>query len=193
MDSFSRTPEGRPGQALGKTNTWAAAAFDILLETARRYQAVIEYAALGAAVQERTGIATRQGIQNWISPVLGLVLERCHREGVPPLTALVVHKADGMVGAGYDEVLRVQGIAPLDDPMQREHHAAEARLECYRWAKAPDLPSDGGHAALAPRLNAQLERTQKALAAPPPTPTCPNCFVVLPLTGVCDNCGWPTD
>lgn len=189
MDSFSRSPEARPDLAPGKTDIWAAAAFEILLETARHYQAVIEYAALGSAIQERTGVTTRQGIQNWISPVLGRVVERCHREGVPPLTALVVHKADGMVGAGYDAVLKAQGVAPLDDPMQREHHAAGARLECYRWAEALDLPTDGGQATLAPRLNAQLQRKQKTLTTPPPMPTCPNCFVVLPLTRICDSCG----
>ncbi|TJZ99792.1 hypothetical protein FCI23_44375 [Actinacidiphila oryziradicis] len=55
-----------------------------------------------------------------------------YRRGEPPLTALAVHTDDGMVAEGYKEVLKVAGEPPLDDVLERELHAARARLACYR-------------------------------------------------------------
>lgn len=167
--------------------TWAASAYEILVGVAGRYRAVIEYTQLGAEVQERTGVTTGVAVHNWIGGVLDLVADRCVRDGVPPLTALVVRKDTGMVGAGYDAVLTALGVDPLHDVMQREQHAAGSRLECYRWAQAADLPADGGRAALAPKLAASTVR--KAKANPPPAKVCPTCHMALLPIGVCDTCG----
>lgn len=166
--------------------TWAECAYDILVGVAGRYHAVVDYTQLGEEIQERTGVATSKAVRNWIPGVLELVTDRCVAEGVPPLTSLVVRKDSGMVGDRYDAVLTAQGVALLDDPMQRESHAAQSRLECYRWAAAPDLPADGGRAALAPKLAASAARKRKA--NPPAAKVCPTCNMALLPTGVCDSC-----
>ncbi|KAA1425871.1 hypothetical protein [Nocardioides antri] len=167
--------------------TWAESAYDILVGVAGRYHAVVEYTQLGEEIQQRSGVETRMAVRNWIPGVLELVAHRCVSEGVPPLTSLVVRKDTGMVGDGYAAVLTALGSTPLDDPMQRERHAAQSRLECYQWASAPDLPADGGRAALAPKLAASTAR--KAKANPPAAKVCPSCNMALLPTGVCDSCG----
>jgi hypothetical protein len=166
---------------------WAATAYDILVEVASRYHAVIEYSELGEEIQRRSGVNTRMAIRNWIGGVLEIVVHRCAREGAPALTALVVRKHTGMVGEGYDAVLRVEEIPPLEDAMQRENHAAHARLQCYRWAQAPDLPPDGGVPALAPNLAASVERQRKAQHTRP-VQVCTMCHMAVPATGLCDTC-----
>ncbi|MEU0441969.1 hypothetical protein ABZ202_19760 [Streptomyces sp. NPDC006186] len=165
---------------------WAAAAYSILISVAETYHAVITYKELGEEIQRRTGIRTKALLQNWITPVLGRVVREAHRRGDPPLTALVVHTSDGKVGTGYAEVLTVAGKPPVEGEMEREHHAAEARLACYRRF-CRDLPPDGGRPALAPRLQATVERRRRRVEKPPQV--CGRCFVQLPSTGVCDSCG----
>jgi hypothetical protein len=91
-----------------------------------------------------------------------------------------------MVGDPYDAVLTATGAGPIADPMKREAHAAQSRLECYQWAKAEDLPADGGRAVLAPKLAASTAR--KAKANPAPAKVCPKCNMALLPTGVCDSC-----
>lgn len=112
--------------------TWAEAAFDILGGVAGQYHAVVEYTTLGEEIQERSGVATTKAVRNWVPAVLELVASRCVAEGVPPLTSLVVRKDTGMVGDGYDAVLAATDAAPIEDPMKKEAHAAQSRLECYR-------------------------------------------------------------
>jgi hypothetical protein len=100
----------------------------------------------------------------------------CEMSGEPPLTSLVV---------GQDDDL----------------HAARLRLECYRWAGS--APADGGVPA---PLSVTVNRPPRAARAPraarepkapapkrvaktdKPVAVCPNCFMALPATGVCDNC-----
>jgi len=166
--------------------TWAESAYEILVGVAGRYHAVVEYTELGEEIQERSGVATRSAVRNWIPGALELVVHRCVTEGIPPLTSLVVRKDTGMVGDGYTAVLTATGVAPIEDTMQRESHAAQSRLECYRWAEAADLPADGGRAALAPKLAASAAR--KAKANPAPAKVCPVCNMALLPTGECD--GW---
>ena len=166
---------------------WAESAYKILVGVAGRYNAVIEYTQLGNDIQEHSGLMTTKAVRNWISGVLEDVAKRCVDEGIPPLTSLVVRKDTGMVGDGYDAVLVATGVAPIDDPMKREKHAAQARLECYRWANATDLPADGGRAALTPKYAASAAR--KAKANPPAVKVCPTCNMALLPTGVCDSCG----
>lgn len=166
--------------------TWAESAYEILGGVAGRYHAVVEYTQLGEDIQERSGVATTKAVRNWIPGVLGLVADRCVAEGVPPLTSLVVRKDTGMVGDGYDVVLVATGAKPIDDAMKREKHAAQARLECYRWANATGLPADGGRPALTPKLAASAAR--KAKANPPAAKVCPRCNMALLPIGVCDSC-----
>lgn len=165
---------------------WAAEAYSILIGVAQTYHAVITYKELGEEIQSRTGIRTKALLQNWITPVLGRVVREAYRRGDPPLTALVVHTGDGKVGTGYEEVLTVAGKPPVEGEMEREHHAAEARLACYRRF-CRSLPPDGGTSALAPRLQATVERRRQRVEKPPQV--CKRCFVQLPSTGVCDSCG----
>ncbi|MFJ9834755.1 hypothetical protein ACIRU2_25740 [Streptomyces sp. NPDC101169] len=165
---------------------WAAEAYTILVGVARTYHAVITYKELGEEIQSRTGIRTRALLHNWIGPVLGRVVREAHRRGDPPLTALVVHTDDGKVGNGYKEVLAVAGEPLPEDELEREHHAAEARLACYRRFGA-SLPPDGGVPALSPRLRAAVARRSQTVERPPRI--CERCFVQLPATGVCDSCG----
>ncbi len=167
---------------------WAPEAHRILSRVAKTYQGLIEYAELAAEIQESSGIHTRRQVRSWIAPVLTQVAHINHDRDEPPLTALVVHKADGTVGVGYDEALQLAGEPELTDPIAREKHAAKARLSCYHWAGA-NVPADGGRPALSPRFE-QIQARQRKERRALETPTiCPVCFMAIPPTGVCDNCG----
>jgi hypothetical protein len=160
-------------------------------------------------VQARTNIRTSQ--RNWLGTVLTPVVHLCYRQGEPPLTSLVVGQRDRLVGEGYDEVLRVAGLSPITDPDKRERHAAEAQLACYRWAGS--APADGGEprvpplqAAPTPKVaarptgrstsrtagraaSATVTKPKRVAKSDQPVTVCPSCFIALPATGVCDNCG----
>ncbi|MER5403106.1 hypothetical protein [Streptomyces sp. NPDC002599] len=165
---------------------WGSEAYLILVGVAQTYHAVITYKELAEEIQSRTGIRTKTLLHNWIGPVLGRVVREAYRRGDPPLTALVVHTDDGKVGSGYKEVLAVAGEPPVDDELEREHHAADARLACYRHFGAT-MPTGGGVPALAPRLQAAVERRRERTEKP--ARVCERCFVQLPSTGICDSCG----
>lgn len=177
------------GSVVGRQDAyvaWAGAAYPRLLAVATGYHQLITYGELAADVQNETGIRTSLPVVYWIGPVLALVVAETRRRGDPPLTALVVHADDGMVGEGYKLVLSTVGEAPIDDDLAREEHAASARLECYRQF-CSEMPEDGGVPALAPKLYAKRHGKQAAPEVPPPT--CPRCHLVLPLSGICDGCG----
>ena len=208
---FWREPGGEPTSRTIAFEAWALAAREILTETAQTYHATISDTDLAEAVQVRTNIRTSQG--NWLNTVLLPVIHLCHREDEPPLTSLVLQSRDGMVGEGYDEVLRVEELRPITDPAKREHHAAVSRLECYRWAGS--APADGGEVRLptptvarrratttrAPSTRAASTRATSPTAAKKPAAAkrvalsdrpvaiCPTCFMALPATGICDDCG----
>jgi hypothetical protein len=165
---------------------WALAAHDVLSEVASNYGGLVTYSQLAAEVQERTGLRTRAAQRNWIGSVLAEVVQRCHGEGLPPLSSLVVRKDNGEVGDGYDEVLRVTGADPLENPLERERHAAGARLRCYqRFAR--DVPSNA-RAQLSPVFARTVERRRAAARADQPAVVCPTCYLQLPATGFCPNC-----
>ncbi|MFD3803086.1 hypothetical protein ACFWSF_27350 [Streptomyces sp. NPDC058611] len=164
---------------------WAEEAYAVLVGVAGTYRAVVTYKELGAEIQQRSGIRTDALLHNWIGSVLGKVVREAHGRGDPPLTALVVRSADGMVGEGYREVLELDGQPAVTGIREREQHAAEARLACYRRFGAT-LPPDGGVPALTPKYQAAVDR-ERARTAPPPA-VCTGCFVQLPVTGVCDSC-----
>ena len=164
---------------------WTPIALEELIATAGTYNAVVTYKELALRVQEASGIRTRVLITNWIGTLLEQVAILAKERGEPPLTALCV-RHDGTIGDGY-----LRAPKSVEDPpganIDIEMYAAEHRLLCYqKYAK--DLPADGG----SPRLTPAVERRRRAKkTAPEPTPfTCPNCFVTLPTTTVCDYCGW---
>lgn len=182
---YWRVSDGAPVTAAEAREIWAREAYPVLVGLARTYHAVITYKELAEKIQESTGIRTRALLHNWIGTVLSMVVREGHRRGDPPLTALVVHTDDGMVGAGYKEVLEVAGEPPAADDLARELHAARSRLECYRRFGAI-LPPDGGVPALAPRHQAAVERQR--VRTERPSPVCPRCSMQLPSTGACDSC-----
>ena len=168
---------------------WAEAARPVLLEAARRYNAVVTYKELAEQVQQHTMIRTTQQQHHWIGDVLGRVARTCREQGEPLLSALCVN-AQGSVGQGYATIVRdLEG----EEPDDADAHAANQRIECYRYFEAGDLPADGGSASLVPKLAASRERararTRKAAIAARPINTCPTCQMAIPATGVCDNCG----
>jgi hypothetical protein len=165
---------------------WARHAYGILIDVAQTYHSTITYGELRDRLFAASGIRTSALLQNWIGEVLNRVIHESRRRGDPPLSALVVRTEDGMVGGGYDEVLRVTGEPPAEDEMAREEHAAGSRLACYHHFGA-SLPPDGGVPALAPKLQAAVNR-RRAQTPPPRRPVCPTCFVQLPVSGTCDSC-----
>lgn len=163
---------------------WSGAARPVLLDIARRYQAVITYSELSAEIQRQTGIRTKQGLQHWIGKVLERVAIDCHERDEPNLSSLVVNSS-GSVGAGYATAVRTIGG---EEPADHDDHAAAERLACYRFFEAAGLPANGGTAALSPQLAQRRERV-RARATPPPEPIlCPTCFIALPSSGQCDGC-----
>lgn len=174
---------------------WAKHAYEVLVETAGRYNAVITYSELADEVQQRSGLHSTTQMRNWIGGLLADLAKVNHVRSEPPLTSLVVHKDDGRVGAGYDEALRLAGEHVSDDPDERENSAAAARLECYRHWGA-DVP-DGAVPTVHTRTRAPRERATSTRAARPartPAPVerrgavCPTCFMEMPVSGTCPNC-----
>nr|WP_225311123.1 hypothetical protein [Microbispora cellulosiformans] len=180
---YWRVSDGGSVTAAEARELWAAAAYPVLVEVARTYHALITYKELAEKIQESTGIRTTTLLHNWIGTVLSKVVREAQRRGDPPLTALVVHTDDGMVGEGYKEVLEIAGEPPVDDVIEREKHAARSRLACYQRFCAT-LPPDGGVPALAPRLQAAVDRRRPER----PPRICLRCSMQLPSTGVCDSC-----
>ena len=184
--------------------TWALAARERLIETARSYHSVLTYQELADFVQQRTLVRTDQAMRYWIGDVLTRVGMDCAGRGEPLLSALCVN-ASGSVGAGYaGAVERARGETPADP----DDHAAHERLECHRHFGA-ELPETGGVAALTPEVEAKRSRartpgsgsrggsrrtastgTSRAAAKAPEKPLnlCPVHFTQLPATGVCDLC-----
>ncbi|WP_433315674.1 hypothetical protein [Micromonospora chersina] len=150
------------------------------------YRDLIVYRDLAEEVQRTSDVRASVSFRHWIGKVLYLVVLEGHRRAEPPLTALVVRRHDGRVGEGYKAVLEVAGEPPITDDLARERHASAARLDCYRHFGAT-LPPDGGSPALAPLLQQRVSKQRPPV--PTPRPPCPNCFLQLPRTGVCDSCG----
>ncbi|MDP2773387.1 MAG: hypothetical protein Q8O61_07490 [Nocardioides sp.] len=204
---FWREPSGTPTSEAIALEAWVREAYDVLREVATAYRAVITTSDLGERVQAASDIRSSRPPAQWLGKVLLPVAHLCHRNGEPALTSLVVDPHSGWVGEAYDDVLRVDERLPITDPVKRETHAAQARLECYRWAGS--APSDGGEPAEVPTPSGRRPRTPRAAASPrtpralkPPAPkvkpriaasdrpvtVCDRCFMALPATGLCDNC-----
>jgi hypothetical protein len=175
---------------------WTAAARETLLETARRYRATVTAKELAIEAQRRSGIRTKQQMHYWLGEVLGRVAIDSARREEPLLVSLCVDD-DGRVGEGYRVAVRAAHGDPPDDP---DRHAAHERLECYRFFDAVGLPADGGTVAppkpVVVRAATKRTATVKAPAVRKPTKPadipqdiCPTCYMTLPRSGVCDNCG----
>ncbi|WP_139978146.1 hypothetical protein [Nocardioides litoris] len=204
---FWHEPDGRPTTEAIALEAWARSAHPVLEEAAAVYHGVVRESELAERVQADSGIRTTRPLERWLPKVLQPLAHLHHRDGYPPLTALVVD-GHGWVGERYDDVLRATEELPIADRAARERHAARARLACYQWAgSAPEdggVPAEvlsstrsrqpratGGTTTRAPRA----PRAPKAPAAPKrvapidrPVAICPTCFMALPATGICDNC-----
>lgn len=163
---------------------WAVSAREVLVDAAQQYRAVVTQRELADAAKARTGIHTTTRTQSWVGDVLTLVARDCAERNEPNLSSLCVD-ATGSVGDSYTAtLLAISGESPADP----ERHAAAIRLECYQHFGAPDLPADGGLAALTPKLQASRARSRKAAVAARPINMCPVCFMSIPVTGICVNC-----
>lgn len=196
IGSFARSTEGRALNRSEAIELWLPFAHDLLTRVAATPYGVITYKDFGDQVQAASGVHTEQLIQHWVGPFLNALITSAHEAGQPPLTALVVHKDDGMVGEGYNAVMRAEGLAPPQDPLARENHAAEGRVRCYRWAGAPE-PAGGWTPRLAANFKARRAagHTRTATVARPRAAVaqavvalCPRCFVEMPVSGRCDTC-----
>lgn len=180
--------------------TWALAARERLMETARSYHSTITYPDLAAFVQRRSLIKTSAAASTWIGDVLGRVASDCKDRREPLLSSLVVD-ASGHVGDSYSTaVWSLRGEQP-EDP---DAHAAVERLECHRHFGA-ELPEGGGEPAVvarnpAPRAERAVAgaaakkapRASRAVKKPEvvekPLVTCPIHFTTLSPGGICDYC-----
>jgi hypothetical protein len=177
-----RASDGTPVPFPEARAEWARVAHDVLVQTAKRYNDYVTYAELASRVLDESGIQYRLHQRNWIGKVLGMVAERNAVEGGPPLTALCVSGGDEKVGAGYAYVLKLMG---QPKPKDLQPHAAESRLECYRFHGA-DLPPGGGVPTPTRAVAAKRARTEPPVEKP--VVLCPVHFSQLPLSGQCDLC-----
>lgn len=167
---------------------WVKHAYEILVDTAGTYNGVITYSDLAEEIQQRSGLATRSQMRNWIGSLLADLARVNHARSEPALTSLVVRKDDGRVGSGYDVVLRLAGEPPIEDQLERETHAAAARLDCYRHWGA-HVPAEAAP-TLSPRMREVRDRpSRKAPTADRRGGICPTCFMEMPVAGDCANCG----
>ena len=110
------------------------------------------------------------------------IADRNATEGGPPLRALCVSSGDETVGAGYAYALKIMG---QPKPKDLQPHAAESRLQCYRFHGA-DMPADGGQLTPTRAVIAKRVRTKPHVGKP--VILGPVHFSQLPLSGQCDPC-----
>jgi hypothetical protein len=163
---------------------WGKASVPILKDVASRYDGHITYSELATRVFDATGIHTRALLTRWSGRLLNQVIHICREQKLPVLSSLVVYAADGTVGPGFDEALRVAGRDVTGTELERERAAAIERLECYR-AYCEDVPADA-EPRLTPKYEAKVNPVKKE--APRPKPVCDSCGIQLPATKICDYC-----
>ena len=128
--------------------------------------------------------------------VIGRVALESARLDEPLIVSLAADDA-GRVTEGYAVAVRA---ATGERPEHPNAHAAKERLECYRYFEAVGLPADGGSVAPAAIVSAPKAATKRAPSRTPavkrptkpadrPPEICPTCFMAIPRSGVCDNCG----
>jgi hypothetical protein len=179
-----RTVDGAAVPFAEARGEWADVAYDVLRDTAGRYNDYVTYSDLAARVQAQSGIQTRMQMRNWIGQVLVSVADRCVPDTERQLTSLCVTTVDQTVGDGYAHVLKLRG-EPLPDDLQL--HAAAARLECYEFYGAV-IPAGGGRPTLPPKV-AKLRAAAAAKRREEMPPVlCVKCNVQVPKSGRCDHC-----
>lgn len=183
QDEDLATDETEP-EVVDDRDAWAEAAREVLIAVAGRYHRVTTYKDLATKVQASTGITTKRQAHLWIGDVLNRVSVDGVERGEPLLASLCVNAAGQVSGAYADAVSAIGGTVEGD----ADDHAAEARLACYQYFKAENLPESGGVSALTPRLTAARERAWKAKPIQRVIDFCPKCYMEIPPTGECDNC-----
>lgn len=144
-------------------DAWAAAARDVLIETAQAYGAFITQAELASKVQTDTGIRAGSPVRLWIDSLLAAVT-RARGEDEPLLAALCV-RLDQSVGEAYPKVLEVAGLPNVDDV---DAEAAHMRFRCYQHFGAV-IPA-GAKAMLTPRVAEKRAAQRPARVAKATTP-----------------------
>jgi hypothetical protein len=177
-----RASDGTPIPFAEATAEWSRVAHAVLVQTAKRYNDYVTYSELASRVLDESGIHYGRHQRSWIGKVLSVVAERNAAEGGPPLTALCVSSGDEKVGAGYAYVLKLMGQPKPED---LQPHAAESRLQCYRFYGA-ELPPGGGEPTPTRAAAAKRARTEPPVERP--VVLCPVHFSQLPLSGQCDLC-----
>lgn len=179
---------------------WAEAAVPVLEEVATEPYGFVTVEDFAGRVQERTGFHTELDLVTWTNQVLEIV-RRDTLPALPPLTSLVVEAGTGEVGAQYRNADHAPGSMDGKSLMEV---ASQDRLRCYQAAGV--LP-EGARPKVTPLFKlatftaaidgapvkaarGRRARAAKPVAAVAPTPAvCPKCFMQLPVSGVCDNCG----
>lgn len=102
-------------------------------------------------------------------------------DGKPPLSSLVVRAETGGVGDGYVNHQNPQGFATFAD---RQETAAVDRLTCYQ-TYCDHVPEDAK-----PQMTALFVAKTTRKVKPEASPViCPRCYIEVPPSGLCDNCG----
>ncbi|GAB3676948.1 hypothetical protein [Angustibacter aerolatus] len=181
VDDVTAVEAAEPVDPADAMEAWAQVAHDELVETAKRYNAVITTKELGERVQEVSGARTTVLLQHWITKLLDAVATQAAAAGEPPLASLVV-RPDGGAGAAYGRSARTAGDAAVAD---LDALAAQHRLLCYQ-AFAEDLPDGGGRVTLTPQVAARKERARAQVERP--VNLCPVHYIALPVSGHCELC-----
>lgn len=169
----------------GRMALWAAAAIPVLEEVASTFGGYITYKDLKERVTAVTDVQSNQQLNFWSNTMLNRVIQLCEERNLPPLSSLVVNAGDGMVGSGFNEVLRRSGREMVwDDPYKLEVIAAAERFICYQ-TYCSSIPEDA-EPQLTREYSARVKREKKG--EPKVRPACTKCQMLLPATGVCDYC-----
>jgi len=120
---------------------WAETSVPVLKDVARTYGGYITYSQLASRFFDETRIHTTGLLTRWSGRLLNRVIHLCLEQKLPALSSLVIHASDGMVGSGFDEVLRASGKDVPGTDLERERAAAAERLKCYREYSS-DVPAD---------------------------------------------------
>lgn len=174
------------------SQAWAGAAAEVLVEVAGHYRGLITYADLAEQVQARTGLRTRASYRSWIGGLLATVVARCHAQGLPPLTSLVVHRVDGQASADEATVhARLTCYCRFADDVPAEVLAAAAAAARAKEeaARAEQEAKDAARRRRSTARTPRQPRERRSPAAEEAPRICPTCFVQLPASGICDECG----
>ncbi|MFC6153561.1 hypothetical protein [Nocardioides yefusunii] len=198
--------------------TFALAARHVLSDVAMEYHAVIYLPDFAAKLQERTRIRYRATPSSWIGDVLFRVAKECRRRAEPLLGALVVNTDGTMPEWWADTVEAVRGefvenpnlhAANEREELYRVHgaeipeegaepvlpapaptpvRARATRATTPRAAAAGTRVPGTGTAARAPRAAKPAKPEPEVRLTQAVEKFCSSCFMVLPATGLCDEC-----